>query len=122
MLEKVKRWAKMQKRELAAIYFAYKDERTPWYTKMFIGILLLYAFSPIDLIPDFVPVLGYLDDLILLPIGIYCALKLIPDIVIADAREKAEHYFENEKPKRWFGAVIIVIIWLIVIFFLIHLL
>lgn len=122
MLEKVKRWAKMQKRELAAIYFAYKDERTPWYTKMFIGILLLYAFSPIDLIPDFVPVLGYLDDLILIPMGIYCVLKLIPDMVIADAREKAEHYFENEKPKRWFGAVIIVIIWLIVIFFLIHLL
>ncbi len=77
-LERWKTLARQLKTELYALYLAYKDRRTPWYARIFTALVVGYAFSPIDLIPDPIPVLGYLDDLILVPIGVYLAVKMIP--------------------------------------------
>ncbi|MGG3467056.1 DUF1232 domain-containing protein [Neobacillus pocheonensis] len=75
--------------------------------------VVAYAFSPIDLIPDFIPVLGYLDDLIIVPLGISLALKLIPSYIIDENREKAEDIRKNGKPKNWFVAVLFILIWIL---------
>jgi len=104
--------AKNLKREIYALYFAYRSPKVSWYAKLFTLILVGYALSPIDLIPDFIPIIGYLDDLILLPLGVTVALKLIPNDVMIEAREQAQKYLE-EKPKNWIAAVIIIFIWLI---------
>jgi uncharacterized membrane protein YkvA (DUF1232 family) len=87
--KKLWEWAIRLKRELYALYFASRDSRVPWYGKIFIICIVAYALSPIDLIPDPIPVLGYLDDLLLLPLGIYLALKLIPEDVLTECRQKA---------------------------------
>ncbi len=105
--------ARQLKRELYALMLAYKDRRMPWYARIFLICLLGYAFSPLDLIPDFVPILGYLDDLILLPLGIVLAIKLIPPIVLQESRAQAETLLAKEKPTNWGGAVAIVFIWLL---------
>lgn len=115
----VKSWkekAKQLKTDTYALYLAYKDPRIPWYTKVFIAIIVGYALSPIDLIPDFIPVLGYLDDLIIIPAGISLSLKMIPKEVLEECREKAKHELRNGKPKNWVAAVIIVLIWLLVVY------
>ena len=112
MLEKLKARAKSLKGEVYAIYLAARDPRTPWYAKAMIAFIVAYALSPIDLIPDFIPVLGYLDDLLLLPMGIYLALKLIPEEVLIDARCRASEVPSN-LPKRWSAALIIIILWLV---------
>jgi uncharacterized membrane protein YkvA (DUF1232 family) len=98
------------KREVHALYFAARDQRTPWYAKLMTGCVVAYALSPIDLIPDFIPLLGYLDDLLLLPIGIYLALKLIPPAVLTDSRQKASGK-TGKLPKNWIAAIVIVILW-----------
>lgn len=82
MFSKIKNWAKQLKRQIYVLYLAYKDPRMPLFTKIFTVSVVAYAFSPIDLIPDFIPILGYLDDLILVPLGVYFALKLIPKPVL----------------------------------------
>ena len=112
MLEKLKAHAKSLKGEVYAIYFAARDPRTPWYAKAIVACVVAYALSPIDLIPDFIPVLGYLDDLLLLPIGIYLALKLIPAEVLFDARCRASEAPSN-LPKRWSAALVIISLWLV---------
>src|SRR5919202_5685637 len=89
-LQTWKQWAKRLKSETYVLYLAYKDPRTPWYAKVFAACVVGYAFSPIDLIPDPIPVLGYVDDLILIPIGVIIARKMIPEQVIAEARKKAK--------------------------------
>ena len=114
-LVQLKEWARKLKRELYVLYFAYKDDRTPWYAKLFAALVVAYAFSPIDLIPDFIPVLGYLDDVILVPLGIMIALKLMPNIVIEENRLKAEELMKNGKPKNWIAATMIILIWILVI-------
>jgi len=87
----------------------------PWYAKAFIALVVAYAFSPIDLIPDFIPVLGYLDDLVLIPLGVAAAVRMIPAQVMEESREKAERYLDEEKPiVRWMGAAIIVF-WVVMI-------
>ncbi|HEY4383683.1 MAG TPA: DUF1232 domain-containing protein [Ktedonobacteraceae bacterium] len=101
------------KRELYVLLLAYKDRRVPWYARIFVLCLLAYAFSPFDLIPDFIPVLGLLDDLILLPAGILLAIKLIPPVVLQESRAQAEVLLAKEKPTNWGGAVAIVLIWLL---------
>lgn len=115
----VKSWkekAKQLKTDTYALYLAYKDPRIPWYAKVFIAIIVGYALSPIDLIPDFIPVLGYLDDLIIIPAGISLSLKMIPKEVLEECREKAKYELRNSKPKNWVAAVIIVLIWLLVVY------
>ena len=89
-----------------------RDPRTPWYAKLCAACVVAYAFSPIDLIPDFIPVLGYLDDVIVVPLGIVLALKLIPADVMAECRARAEANRPASKPRDYVGAAVIVLIWL----------
>lgn len=98
--EQLKIWAKKIKYQLVILHLASRDKRTPWYAKMLIFAIFAYALSPIDLIPDFISVIGYLDDLILLPIGIYFALRLIPATVKEDCLRKAKDYKWNKR-KSW---------------------
>ncbi len=101
------------KKETYAIYIACKDPRVPWYARVFAGFVVAYAFSPIDLIPDIIPILGYLDDLILVPLGIMLVIKMIPPNVLAECREKAEDVISQGKPTSKIAAVVIVTIWLL---------
>ncbi|KKK39099.1 hypothetical protein WQ57_04760 [Mesobacillus campisalis] len=114
MFNKIKDWAKKLKRQIFILYYACKDERVPWYAKVFTGCIVAYAFSPIDLIPDFIPILGYLDEVILLPLGIMLALKMIPKDVLSDCEDKAEALMRNGKPKNWTGGLIILLIWCLI--------
>ena len=104
--------ARALKHETHALYLAGRDPRTPWLAKLVIAIVVAYALSPIDLIPDFIPVLGYLDDLLLLPLGIFLALKLIPAAVLADARRATQQASGNLAKSR-VAACVIIILWII---------
>ena len=97
--------------ETYAIYLAYKDPRVPWYVKILIALVVVHTFSPIDLIPDFIPIIGYLDDLIITPLGIYLALKMIPPEVMAECREKAYKGLTQDQPNRKVTAAVILITW-----------
>jgi len=113
MFNKMKAWAKSLKRQIFILYYACKDERVPWYAKVFTACIVAYAFSPVDLIPDFIPILGYLDDVILLPLGIMFALKMIPKGVLSDCEVKAEELMQKGKPRNWVGGSIIILIWIV---------
>ena len=115
MFDKIKIWARSLKRQIFILYFACKDERVPWHAKVFTACVVAYAFSPIDIIPDFIPILGYLDDVILVPIGIMIALKMIPKSVLTDCEVKAEEMMKNGKPKNWIVGSLIVMIWVLII-------
>ena len=108
-----KQRARQLKAETYALYLAYRDPRTPWGARIFAAVVVCYAFSPIDLIPDFIPVLGYLDDLVLVPIGIWLALKMIPPEVMAESRDRAQETLASGKPVSRAAAVVIVAIWLL---------
>ncbi len=112
-IETWKQRARQLKVETYAIYLAYKDPRTPWYARIFAACVVGYAFSPIDLIPDPIPVLGYLDDLVLVPVGVALALKMIPQTVLAECREKAQEAMSQGKPTNWTAAGVIIAIWLL---------
>ncbi|WP_264740627.1 YkvA family protein [Cytobacillus firmus] len=112
-LTKLRNYSRKLKQNLFVLYLSYKDNRVPWYAKLVAICVVAYAFSPIDLIPDFIPVLGYIDDLIIVPLGISLALKLIPPYIIEENREKAEVIKNNGKPKNWFVAVIFILIWIL---------
>jgi uncharacterized membrane protein YkvA (DUF1232 family) len=86
---RLKRWAQRLRVEVYALYLAYKDPRVPWYARVFAAVVVAYAFSPIDLIPDPIPVLGYLDDLVIVPLGVALAIKMIPPQILAGCREEA---------------------------------
>ena len=104
--------ARAIKRDVYALYLACRDPRTPWYAKVLAAAVAAYALSPIDLIPDFIPVLGYLDDLIIVPAGIIMAIKLIPEPVMAEARERAS--LASGRPESRVAALMIVGIWILV--------
>ncbi|CAA9244126.1 protein of unknown function DUF1232 [uncultured Coleofasciculus sp.] len=108
-----KQRVKQLKNETYAIYIACKDPRVPWYARVFAGFVVAYAFSPIDLIPDVIPILGYLDDLILVPLGIMLVIKMIPPDVLVQCREKAEAAISQGKPTSRIAAILIVGIWLL---------
>ena len=108
-----KRRVRQLKAETYALYLAYRDPRVPWYARFLAAIVVGYAFCPIDLIPDFIPVLGYLDDLLLVPLGIWLALKWIPSEVMAEARARAQEAIDQEKPVNRKAAVVVVSIWLL---------
>lgn len=110
---KLKDWARLIKRDVHALYFAARDPRVPWYAKALGLAIAAYALSPIDLIPDFIPVLGYLDELILLPICIALVVKLIPADVMAEHRELAAA--AQNRPVSTVGAALIVVIWIIIV-------
>ena len=108
-----KRWAGRLKSETHALYLAYRDPRVPWYAKLFAALVVGYAFSPIDLIPDSIPVLGYLDDLILVPLGVALAVRMIPEDVLSEIRQMARDMVERgERPVSRAAAAVIVVLWL----------
>jgi uncharacterized membrane protein YkvA (DUF1232 family) len=115
LLSKLKDRAAVLQRDVVALWFVYRDARTPWYAKVFAALVVAYAFSPIDLIPDFIPVLGYLDDLILVPAGIALAMKMIPIEVMSNARIQAKRHLKDKEPTNWVVAVIIILIWIAVL-------
>ena len=112
LLFKLKQKARQLKSEAQVLMIAYKDKRTPLKAKILIGITVGYLLSPIDLIPDFIPVLGLLDDLIIVPLLIAISIKLIPTIVLNDAREKIKNNPQRYKKTNWLFAIVIIIIWI----------
>jgi len=112
MFDRLKKWATETKRDVHALYLASRDPRVPWYAKALAAAIAAYAVSPIDLIPDFIPVVGYLDDAVLLPLGILLVVKLIPPEIMAECRERAAA--SQKPPTRLAAVVVIVCIWLLV--------
>ena len=110
-LEAWKQRARQIKTEVHAIYLACRDPRVPWYARAFGACVVGYAFCPIDPIPDFIPILGYLDELILLPLGIVLLRKMIPAPVLAECQEKAQAV--RERPKNWVAAAVVIVVWLL---------
>ena len=110
-IEAWKQKARELKVEVYALYLAYKDPRVPLFARIFAACVVGYAFSPIDLIPDPIPILGYLDDLVLIPLGVVLARKMIPRVVLDECREQARAEMKREKPVNWAAAAIIIVIW-----------
>ncbi|MBA7474202.1 hypothetical protein ES707_09550 [subsurface metagenome] len=110
LLSKLKQWARALQRDAYAVYFAARDPRVPWYAKALGIAVAAYAFSPIDLIPDFIPVFGYLDELIILPLGIALVVKLIPPELMAEHRARAAAV--QDRPVSFAAAAMIVVVWL----------
>ena len=116
MLEKLKSRARALKNEAFAVYLAAKDPRTPWYAKALIFFVVAHTFSPIDLIPDFIPILGYLDDLIITPLGLALAIRLIPAQVLAEARAKvATSGLREAGSVGYIGAAVIIFMWIVIL-------
>lgn len=113
MLHTLRDWAAALRRDGLALFLAARDPRVPWYAKALAAATAAYALSPIDLIPDFIPVIGYLDDLIILPLAIAVTIRLIPAEVMADLRRQAENRLARRPPRSRAGAVFVVGIWLV---------
>ena len=116
LISKAKIWAKSLKRDIVALWLAARDARVPWYAKAVAGAVAAYALSPVDLIPDFIPVLGYLDDLVIVPLGILLAIRLVPAPVMSELRVKAARRIE--RPSGRAGLIFILAVWLVCIIFL----
>lgn len=110
-LNTLRQWATLVKRDVFAVYLASRDPRVPWYAKLVAALVAAYAFSPVDLIPDFIPVIGFLDDLILLPIGIMLVIHLVGPELMVEFRAAAEKH--AGLPKNWVMAVVIIILWMV---------
>lgn len=106
------------KKDISALFIAMKKKETPWYAKLIAGIAVTYALSPIDLIPDFIPILGYLDDLLILPLLITLAVKLIPPDVMEMCKVEAEGLWKNGKPKHWYYAIPVILLWVLLSIFI----
>jgi uncharacterized membrane protein YkvA (DUF1232 family) len=104
--------ARHLKAETFALYLAARHTGTPWYAKLMVAAIVAYALSPIDLIPDFVPILGYVDDLVLIPLGVTLAIKMIPPAVMSECRARAQEIIANGKPVSRVAGAVIVLIWL----------
>ena len=109
---KIKEKAKELNQNISAIYIAMKKKKTPFYAKMIAGITIGYALSPIDIVPDFIPILGYIDDIILLPFLAYLSVKLIPKKIMDEAKVEAREIWKEGRPKKWYYAIPIVLIWI----------
>ena len=110
MLRRLKQWARAAKRDVHALWLAARDPRTPWYARAFALAIAAYALSPIDLIPDFIPVLGYLDEVILLPVALFLVIRMIPDPLMAEFREEAQR--RAERPTSRVAAAVIIVFWI----------
>ena len=111
----LKVWAKKLKTDIPAIFLALKDNDTPFIAKVFAAITVIYSLSPIDLVPDFIPVLGYLDDVILLPMLVALTIKFIPQDVLERNRKQSEGMWQDGKPKKWYYTIPIIVIWIIIL-------
>lgn len=114
-METLRKWADKLRSEIWILYRAFKDTDTPWYAKTFLLVILAYVLSPIDLIPDFIPVIGYLDDLILVPLGIFLATKMIPLAVLEKHRKETKRPVEETDRIGKMGVVLVVFSWLLLI-------
>ena len=113
LLDDLKRRARLLKRDTYALYLAARHPSTPWYAKAVAAGVAAYAFSPIDLIPDFIPVIGYLDDLIIVPAGIALAVRMVPDDVLAECRARAAEVAGDKRPVSIAAGVVIVAVWVV---------
>jgi uncharacterized membrane protein YkvA (DUF1232 family) len=111
MLARLKGWAKIVKRDAVALFLAARDPRTPWYAKAMAGLVAAYALSPIDLIPDFIPVVGYLDDLVIVPLGIWIMVWLMPADLMDEFRAEAVRF--EARPVSRAGALLVVALWIV---------
>ena len=118
---KLKEKAKQLKTDIPAVFLALKDKETPLVAKIFASITVAYALSPVDLIPDFIPVLGYLDDIIILPALIMLTVKLIPEKVWEKCRKNSQNIWKDGKPEKWYFAIPIIAIWILVIWLIVRL-
>jgi len=118
LIAKLKQRARQLKSEAQVLMIAYTDKRTPFTAKILIGITVGYLLSPIDLIPDFIPVLGLLDDLIIVPLLISVSIKLISPQILAEARQKVKNNPKTLKKSNWLFAILIIAVWLLLIYFL----
>ena len=114
------KWAVRLRLDAFTLYFAYRNPKTPWYAKLWSIVVVAYAFSPIDLIPDFIPIIGYLDDLVLVPLGVVVAIKLIPKDILTESRRIAQTRIDSKKPVNWFAAGIIIAIWISLITYAVY--
>jgi uncharacterized membrane protein YkvA (DUF1232 family) len=112
-VEKWKNKARTLKQNVHVLYLSARHPATPWYAKLFAACVVAYVFSPIDLIPDFIPVIGYLDDLILVPLGIALAVRMIPPEVLSECRSRAEDRSSSKKTVNWAAGVLILALWLV---------
>jgi uncharacterized membrane protein YkvA (DUF1232 family) len=115
MWNRLKTWARRMKRDTLALYLARRDPRVPLHAKAMAMVTAAYALSPIDLIPDFIPVLGYLDELIILPLFIYVTIRLIPPDIMVELRAQADQHLSENRPRSMTGAVVIILIWLSIV-------
>lgn len=112
--------AKKLKNDIPAVFIALKHPKTPWLAKVVAGLTIIYALSPIDFIPDFIPVIGYLDDLILLPLLVSIVVRLIPEDILRECRKQAEGLWQDGKPEKWFYAIPILLVWVLLIILLVN--
>ena len=112
----LKEKAKRLKIDIPAIFLALKDKKTPWYAKLFAALTVMYALSPIDLIPDFIPALGYLDDLLILPLLVALTVKFIPKDVFEEYKKRAQQMWQDGRPEKWYYAVPIILLWALIVF------
>ena len=111
LLQTAKQWARALKRDVLVVYLAARDPRTPWALRLLALAVAAYALSPIDLGPDFIPVLGYLDDLLIVPLGLALVLRLLPPPVLLAARERAARMLA--RPRSWLAAALIIMLWVL---------
>jgi len=119
MRKRLARWkedARALQTEVIVLYFASRDPRTPWYAKLLLALVIGYAISPIDLIPDFIPVLGYVDDLVLIPAGVAAVRKLIPEEVLDECRARVRSGTAFTSRQKWIGVALILLVWLLVLY------
>ena len=123
MWQAIKEWVNRLKHDTLALWFACRDKRTPWGVRILGFLMVAYVFSPIDLIPDFIPVIGYLDELILIPAGLWVLLRLIPEQVLSDCRGKASEWLASgsAKPRSVLGAAIVIVTWIVIAWWLVSL-
>ncbi len=113
MIQRLRERANHLKLWTYALYLAYRDPRVPWHARLFALAVVSYAFSPIDLIPDFLPVIGYLDDLVIVPLGLSLAIRMIPRPILEECKVRAEEMMVQGKPTNWVAAGVIVALWLL---------
>ena len=114
MLTRLTDWARMLRTDVVTLWLAARDPRVPWHAKALAALVAAYALSPIDLIPDFIPIFGLLDDVILVPLGVVLVLKLTPKDVLADLRRQAEADV-NKPGASWWGAALVIVFWLVIL-------
>jgi uncharacterized membrane protein YkvA (DUF1232 family) len=120
VLTRLTDWARMLRTDIVTLYLAARDPRVPWHVKALAALVAAYALSPIDLVPDFIPVFGLIDDLIIVPLGVFAVVKLTPPEILADLRRQAQARVDQPSANSW-GALVVLLLWALIIFALVWL-